>query len=91
MLTRPASALTDERIESIKTDAREAAKRFVAEFGKPLDPLTTYWDLTAIHLAPSMQRLDGHDWARAQPIFEATMVKETRRLCEESDGPDDAA
>jgi hypothetical protein len=88
---RTDSELTAERIEAIRADARRAARQFVAELNKPLDPLTTYWDLTAAQLAPSMQCLNGHDWARAQPIFQAAVVEETKRLCRPTEGPDSPA
>jgi hypothetical protein len=83
-----APELSAERVQAVKADAVGAARLFVSGFKKSLDPDETCWDIAAAIFAASLRDLTGEHWARAQKIFQATLIEESARLCATAGGND---
>lgn len=70
---------------AIKAKARETAQMFVDEFNEVLDPATTDWDGTAWQEDVSNLpfELSSEQRDAGWEIYQAELIAETERLCEE--------
>ncbi len=77
---------TDTLKEEIEKCAKLTAARFVEAFGLPLEPASTDWAAVAWHedsigLGMKPASSDHDEW---WPIYQASLIAETERLCTES-------